>query len=108
MVSNLSSSRLGVGRKAVFAATTGAALEFYDFVTFAFFAIQIGDSFFPSTDRYVSLMGSLATFGVGFISRPIGAYVLGGFADKVGRRPVMVLSMVMMGVAIAALALTPP
>jgi MFS family permease len=107
MDSDVSSARPGVRRKAVFAATIGAALEFYDFVTFAFFAIQIGDSFFPSTDRYISLMGSLATFGAGFLSRPIGAYVLGGLADKVGRRSVMVLSMVMMGVAIAALALTP-
>jgi MFS family permease len=95
-------------RKAVFAATTGCALEFYDFITFAFFAIQIGDSFFPSHDRYVSLMGSLATFGAGFLSRPVGAHVLGGLADKIGRRPVMMLSMVLMGAAITALALTPP
>jgi MFS family permease len=94
-------------RGAVLAATTGCALEFYDFITFAFFAIQIGDSFFPSRDRYLSLMGSLATFGAGFVSRPIGAHVLGGYADRIGRKPVMLLSMVMMGVAIATLALTP-
>lgn len=96
-----------VRRRAVLAATTGVALEFYDFITFAFFAIQIGNTFFPSTDRYLSLMGSLATFGAGFISRPIGAYVLGGLADRIGRKPIMLLSMVMMGVAITTLALTP-
>ena len=100
-------SEAEVRRRAVLAATAGAALEFYDFVTFSFFAIQIGDSFFPSNDRYVSLMGSLATFGAGFLSRPIGAHILGGYADRVGRRPVMLLSMVIMGVAIGVLALTP-
>ena len=107
MTEQKSGGRPDAARRAVLAATAGAALEFYDFVTFAFFAIQIGDTFFPSHDRYVSLMGSLATFAVGFISRPFGAHVLGGYADRIGRRPVMLLSMVMMGVAIATLALTP-
>jgi MFS family permease len=107
MVAAVGATHLVVERKAVLAATTGCALEFYDFITFAFFAIQIGDTFFPSSDRYVSLMGSLATFGAGFISRPLGAYVLGGYADRIGRRPVMVLSMLIMGLAIAAVALTP-
>lgn len=94
-------------RKAVFAATIGCGLEFYDFLTFAFFAIQIGETFFPSHDRYLSLMGSLATFGAGFVGRPIGAWVLGGYGDRAGRKPAMLLSMTMMGLAIAVLALTP-
>lgn len=95
-------------RRGILAATIGNGLEFYDFVTFAFFAIQIGNAFFPSHDRYLSLMGALATFGAGFIARPIGAWVLGGYADRVGRRNVMLLSMVLMGIAITTLALTPP
>lgn len=94
-------------RKAAWAATIGNGLEFYDFVTFAFFAVQIGQAFFPNHDRYLSLMGSLATFGAGFISRPIGAYVLGGLADRVGRKTVLLLSMLLMGVGISVLALTP-
>ncbi|MBW8785183.1 MAG: MFS transporter, partial [Novosphingobium sp.] len=94
-------------RRAVFAATLGNALEFYDFVTFAYFAIQIGKTFFPSHDPFVSLMGSLATFGVGFVTRPIGAYVLGGYADRHGRKRAMLLSMMMMGAGIALLVLTP-
>ncbi|MEO7786452.1 MAG: MFS transporter [Sphingomicrobium sp.] len=94
-------------RKAVTAASVGNALEFYDFVTFAFFAIQIGRTFFPAGSQYLSLMGALATFGAGFITRPIGAYVLGGYADRVGRKPAMLFSMTLMGVAIAVLALTP-
>lgn len=94
-------------RKAITAASVGNALEFYDFVTFAFFALQIGRTFFPGGSTYLSLMGALATFGAGFITRPLGAYVLGGYADRVGRKPAMLLSMTLMGVAIAVLALTP-
>ena len=94
-------------RKAITAASVGNALEFYDFVTFAFFAIQIGRTFFPGGSTYLSLMGALATFGAGFITRPLGAYVLGGYADRVGRKPAMLFSMTLMGVAIAVLALTP-
>ena len=94
-------------RKAITAASVGNALEFYDFVTFAFFAIQIGRTFFPGGSAFLSLMGALATFGAGFITRPIGAYVLGGYADRVGRKPAMLFSMTLMGVAIAVLALTP-
>lgn len=94
-------------RRAVLAATIGNGLEFYDFVTFAFFAIQIGRTFFPSGDPFVSLMSSLATFGAGFLSRPVGAWVLGGYADRHGRKPAMLISMVMMGIGILLLALTP-
>ena len=89
------------------AVTVGNALEFYDFITFAFFAIPIGQTFFPSVNAYLSLMASLATFGAGFITRPLGAHVLGGYADRVGRKPAMMISMVMMGLGILLLALTP-
>jgi MFS family permease len=94
-------------RKAIFAATLGNGLEFYDFITFAFFAIQIGDTFFPSVDKYVSLMGSLATFFIGFLTRPLGALVLGTYADRVGRKPAMMISMSLMGLGIVLLVLTP-
>ncbi len=94
-------------RRAIAAATIGNGLEFYDFVTFAFFAIQIGYTFFPSGDPFLSLMGSLATFGAGFATRPLGAYVLGRFADRHGRKPGMLVSMGLMGGGILLLALTP-
>jgi MFS transporter, MHS family, citrate/tricarballylate:H+ symporter len=58
-------------------ATIGNMLEFYDFVTYSFFAIQIGLTFFPSHSQFASLMLSLATFGAGFFTRPIGALVIG-------------------------------
>lgn len=94
-------------RRAILAAAVGNGLEFYDFVSFAFFAIQIGQTFFPAGDPFVSLMGSLATFGIGFLSRPLGAWVLGGHADRYGRKPAMLISMLLMGVGILMLVLTP-
>jgi MFS family permease len=94
-------------RKAIVAATTGNALEFYDFITYAFFAIQIGQTFFPSTSAFASLMASLVTFGAGFVTRPLGAFVLGRYADKAGRKPSMMLSMLLMGTGMILLVVTP-
>jgi MFS family permease len=94
-------------RRSIAAATVGNALEFYDFVTYTFFSIQIGKTFFPSHDSYTSLMLSLATFGAGFVTRPIGGIIIGAYSDRAGRRPAMMLSFTLMGVAIVALALIP-
>jgi MFS family permease len=90
------------------AATLGNALEFYDFLTYSFFAIQIGHAFFPGRSGYASLMLSLAMFGAGFAARPVGAFVIGNYADRVGRRPAMLLSFLMIGISIVAMALIPP
>jgi MFS transporter, MHS family, citrate/tricarballylate:H+ symporter len=84
----------------------GNALEFYDFITYSFFAVQIGRALFPG-DAAHSLVLSLATFGVGFVSRPIGGLVIGRWADRRGRKPAMILSFSLMGIAITGLALTP-
>ena len=89
------------------AATIGNALEFYDFLTYAFFSIQIGHAFFPVQNAYGSLMLSLATFGAGFVTRPIGALVIGAWSDRVGRRPAMMLCFVLIGCSIVGMALIP-
>ena len=94
-------------KRAAFAATIGNMLEFYDFITYSFFAIQIGHAFFPAQSEYGSLMLSLATFGAGFVTRPIGGIVLGIYSDRIGRRPAMLLSFALMGVAILTISLTP-
>ena len=91
----------------VTAAVMGNALEFYDFTTYTIFAVDIGKAFFPSHSAFASLMASLGTFGAGFLTRPVGAVVLGRIADRIGRRPAMLLSFAMMGAAILVLALTP-
>ena len=94
-------------KRHVAAAVAGNALEFYDFVTYAYFAVQIGHTFFPTGSEFASRMLSLSTFGVGFLMRPVGALVLGRYADRVGRKPAMMLTLGMMGVAVLGLALTP-
>jgi MHS family citrate/tricarballylate:H+ symporter-like MFS transporter len=83
-------------------------IEFYDFVTYAFFAAQIGRAFFPSNTPGTSLLASLATFGVGFLTRPLGALVIGRFGDRVGRKPAMLLSFGLIGVGVIGLPLIPP
>jgi MFS family permease len=91
----------------VAAVVTGNAIEFYDFVTYAFFAAQIGRTFFPSDTPGASLLASLATFGAGFLTRPLGAFVIGRYADRAGRKPAMLLSFFLMGIAVIGLPLTP-
>src|SRR4051794_14069744 len=91
---------------AMLGATIGM-LEFYDFITYSFFALQIGRTFFSSDSRFASLMLSLATFGAGFLTRPIGAIVIGSYSDRAGRRPAMILSFAMMGGAKLVLAVIP-
>ncbi len=94
-------------RRHIAAATIGNALEFYDFLTYAFFSIQIGHAFFPQQSAYGSLMLSLATFGAGFVTRPIGAFVIGNYSDRAGRRPAMMLCFVLIGCAIVGMAVIP-
>jgi MHS family citrate/tricarballylate:H+ symporter-like MFS transporter len=89
------------------AIAVGNAMEFYDFVTYAFFASQIGRTFFPSDTPGLSLLSSLATFGVGFLTRPLGALIIGRFGDRAGRKPAMLLSLGLIGVAVTGLSLTP-
>lgn len=91
----------------VVAVGVGNALDFYDFLTYSFFAVQIGHCFFPAGATAHGLLFSLATFGVGFLTRPLGAVVIGLYADRAGRRAAMVLSFSLMGAAITGLALTP-
>ncbi len=94
-------------RKAVAAVVLGNALEFYDFTVYAFFAVPIGEAFFPSKDPTSSLLASLALFGVGYVMRPIGGAVIGALADRTGRKPAMVLTIGLMALGMAILALTP-
>jgi MFS family permease len=98
----------GPEKGVVFACVLGNALEFYDFTTYTFFAVEIGRSFFPSHDPVVSLLISVATFGVGFVTRPLGGMVIGAFADHAGRKPAMMLTIALMAAGMLLLALTPP
>src|SRR5215471_19144665 len=88
-------------RLALIGGIVGNALEWYDFVVYAFFATTIGRLFFPSGDETVSLLTALATFGVGFLIRPLGAIVLGGYADRAGRKKALMATIWLMGAGTA-------
>jgi MFS transporter, MHS family, citrate/tricarballylate:H+ symporter len=103
-----SASPKSIPARYVAAVVAGNALEFYDFLTYAFFAVYIGRAFFPSDSPSSSLLASLGTFGVGFVTRPIGSLVIGRMGDRMGRKPAMILTFSLMGIAITGLAITPP
>jgi len=96
-----------LNRWAVAAVVAGNALEFYDFLLYATFAVYIGHVFFPAGDALVSLLLSLATFGIGFLTRPLGGLLIGAYADRIGRRPALMLTIVLMTLGTLGLVLTP-
>jgi MFS transporter, MHS family, proline/betaine transporter len=94
-------------RRAILAATIGNLLETYDFAVYGFFAIIISRLFFPAGDETVSLLLTVATFGVGFFMRPIGAVVLGTLADRRGRKFALSVTILMMAIGTALIGLAP-
>lgn len=91
----------------IFATALGNGLEIFDFTVYSFFAATIGNQFFPATSELTSLLLSVGTFGVGFFMRPLGAIVLGGYADRVGRRAAMMLTIWLMALGTAIIGLCP-
>jgi MFS family permease len=102
-----SAAQPAISRKAVAAAIAGNALEFYDFVLYAYFAIYIGQAFFPIAGEFGSLLASVATFGVGFFTRPLGSVLIGAFADRAGRKPALILTVALITVGTLGIAATP-
>ncbi|WP_082874686.1 MFS transporter [Burkholderia sp. MSMB1589WGS] len=94
-------------RRNVAAVALGNAVEFFDFGAYATFAVMIGHAFFPAKSPFVSLLLSVSVFGLGFVVRPLGALVIGAYADRAGRKPAMMLTLVMMAVGTGAIAVLP-
>jgi MFS family permease len=94
-------------RRGVAATVAGNALEFYDFLIYSTFTVYIGHAFFPADSALASLLLALATFGVGFLTRPLGGLLIGAYADRAGRRPALLLSITLMGIGTLAVVLTP-
>jgi MFS family permease len=100
-------SNSGSNWRGVVASTLGNVLEWYDFVVFGFMSIIIAKQFFPSESEYAAIMLTTATFGAGFVVRPLGGIWLGRYADRKGRKAGLTLVIAMMTVAAAMIALTP-
>lgn len=86
---------------------SGNLLEAYDFQVFGYYAAAIGRAFFPGSNEYASLMLSLATFGAGFLMRPLGAIFLGAWIDHKGRRAGLLVTLGLMAAGTFSIACTP-
>ncbi|MEY4751655.1 MAG: hypothetical protein RIQ60_3869, partial [Pseudomonadota bacterium] len=95
-------------RKATASGWIGSVLEYYDFFIYATAASLIFPQlFFPSGNPTVAIVASLATYGVGYVARPIGAFFLGHWGDTHGRKQVLILCMFLMGFSTMAVGLLP-
>ena len=97
----------GMATKTILAATLGEALEFYDFTVYGVFAVYVAHAFFPTNSEFLSLLLTVATFGIGFLSRPLGALVLGAYAERAGRKKVLTWTIWLMGIGTGAIAILP-
>ncbi|VTU21798.1 Proline porter II [Variovorax sp. SRS16] len=93
--------------RAVVSASIGNALEWFDLVVYGFFAATISKLFFPTGDDTVSLLLTLGTFGVSFFMRPLGAVLIGAYADRSGRKAALTLSIVLMFTGTLLIAIVP-
>jgi MHS family proline/betaine transporter-like MFS transporter len=91
----------------IVATSIGNALEFYDLVVYGYFASTLSHLFFPTSDRTVSLLLTLGTFALSYLARPVGAFVLGSYSDRRGRKASLTLSIAMMTLGTGMVALMP-
>ncbi|MEH6527354.1 MAG: MFS transporter [Sneathiella sp.] len=94
-------------RRTAFSGAVGNVMEWYDFAVYAYLAPVLSNLFFPSDDAFISLMATFGTFAAGYVSRPLGAIIFGHIGDKMGRKPVLILSVVVMGGATVGVGLLP-
>jgi len=95
-------------RRATISGWIGSALEYYDFFIYATAAALVFPQiFFPQEDKRIGIIASLATYGVGYVARPIGAFVLGHFGDTYGRKRILVWCMFLMGFSTIGVGLLP-
>ncbi len=93
--------------KAIFRVVSGNFLEMFDFMVYGFYATAIAKTFFPADSAFASLMLSLATFGAGFLMRPLGAIFLGAYIDRHGRRKGLIITLAMMALGTVLIACVP-
>ena len=93
--------------KNILRVTSGNFLEMFDFFLFGLYAVDIANTFFPSNDEFASLMATFATFGAGFLMRPLGAVILGSYIDRIGRRSGLILTLGIMACGTILIAFVP-
>lgn len=96
-----------IRRRAIVSCAVGNFVELFDFLIFGLFAAQIGANFFPAGDPVVSLLSTFATYGVGFVMRPVGAIMIGAYGDLRGRKAALILTVGLMATATALTGLIP-
>jgi MHS family proline/betaine transporter-like MFS transporter len=94
-------------RRAVVAGIIGNTLEWYDFGVYGFLATVLARQFFPASEQYVALLQTFGVFGVGFAARPLGALLMGRLGDILGRKAVLVLTILMMATGTIAIGAVP-
>lgn len=94
-------------RRAVAAASVGNILEIYDFIAYGIFAVPISRTFFPASSDFAALILTFITFAVGFLVRPVGALVLGRYADRAGRKKALSLTLLLMAAGTVVPAVCP-
>ncbi|MFM0735771.1 MFS transporter [Paraburkholderia xenovorans] len=95
-------------RRIVFSSSVGNALEWFDFLVYGYFATIIAKQFFPMQDEWLSTLLAIATFGISFLMRPLGAIVLGIYGDRKGRKAALTLAIALMMVGTFTMAVMPP
>lgn len=95
-------------RKRQMAVGIGNFMEWFDFAIYGYFVAVIGAQFFPTGNPTTETLSSFAVFAVGFLARPLGALILGPLGDRYGRKTVLVITVLGMGVTTALIGLTPP
>lgn len=89
------------------AMAVGNILEFYDFAVYAYLAAILGRNFFPSGSETISLLSTFAVFGVGFVIRPLGGFLIGRFGDRRGRKPALLVTVVLMSIGTGLIGVIP-
>ncbi|MGX4803573.1 MFS transporter [Bradyrhizobium guangdongense] len=95
-------------RRAVIASTIGTAIEWYDFFLYSTVTgLVFAKLFFPNSDPWVGTLEAFAIYAVGFVARPIGAAIFGHYGDRIGRKSTLIATLLLMGLATAAVAVVP-
>ncbi len=93
--------------RAILGGSAGNLVEWYDWFAYSAFTLYFAGHFFPKGDQTAQLLQAAAIFAVGFLARPIGAWAMGVYADRVGRRAALVVSVALMSVGSFAIAIIP-